>query len=141
MLTVTTRLQWGRGHRPRKAWCAARRAGYATTRFNGAAVIDRGKHFATYAPAVSSRRFNGAAVIDRGKPLRTRRRFRMSPASMGPRSSTAESLRRGAAHLDRFGASMGPRSSTAESLRLRLARLPQRSLQWGRGHRPRKAPG
>src|SRR5690606_16772815 len=103
--------------------------------------------------------------IDRGKPWRSPDdSVATSSASMGPRSSTAESdesqrlylaaVRRfnGAAVIDRGKlasepkpaplvgfASMGPRSSTAESLTIEIDAEFGDLLQWGRGHRPRKA--
>src|SRR5690606_15034471 len=87
---VEPALQWGRGHRPRKA------APYTSTfpyesGFNGAAVIDRGKPSARCRASRSFRCFNGAAVIDRGKLETEARETATALASMGPRSSTAES--------------------------------------------------
>src|SRR5690606_21865858 len=101
--------------------------------------------------------------IDRGKPQGAAALHVLTQAaSMGPRSSTAESLAarvwpmvvavrfNGAAVIDRgkprigawltdyFGvASMGPRSSTAESLTAGTPSSRSQVLQWGRGHRPR----
>src|SRR5690606_17104832 len=74
--------------KPRPRSAARRR----DRRFNGAAVIDRGKHSSPTPLRRSLPGFNGAAVIDRGKPHMTGASVRVVlGASMGPRSSTAES--------------------------------------------------
>src|SRR5690606_5376186 len=88
---IASPLQWGRGHRPRKA-------------LEDAAVLVR-EHRASMGPRSSTAEsllvanvallawigFNGAAVIDRGKQALATGLTSKDTASMGPRSSTAES--------------------------------------------------
>ena len=82
-------LQWGRGCSPRKRWRhAARRP--SPSRFNGAAVVHRGRAGTRSTLCRSSTGFNGAAVVHRGREIDQELRHVIVIASMGPRLFTAE---------------------------------------------------